>query len=250
MSTFKIPPIELGLYYGAGIVGKLFLLGGMVFLVGLWMTTSNSDPDPEFMKIFGAVTAGALLTGVMLLLLPLFMQRPDPAKYMPEILDYARVFRVLGCAALIFLAIHILPFAAVIFILTDTRDCLPWQAVPETGIVQSCQETGVLVNDQPQYCYQIQVKTPDGDIITPKSYSIERYDEKASVPLERCGSLYRLRGSYFGIGAPANFILLAALFLDVCAFIIVARPVWKLHGFIKHTATEPAESLTDEGLTP
>ena len=49
MSTFKIPPIELGLYYGAGIVGKLFLLGGMVFLVGLWMTTSNSDPDPEFM---------------------------------------------------------------------------------------------------------------------------------------------------------------------------------------------------------
>lgn len=242
MYTVKMPPMELCLYYGTRIVGKLFLLVGTVFLIGVLCIASEADP--EFVKIFGAAAAGAFLTGLMSIVIPFFMKKPDSAKYMPGILEDAKAIQSLGSAVLCFIVISSLPLVAVSFFLLDVRDCLPWCAIPETGIVLSCKETNILVDYKPLYCYQIQVKTSDGREITSESYSVKRYEKSATVPLERSGSLYRLRGSYFGEGASMTFILLGMQFLDVCIFIILAHALWKLGRFVKFAETVPVECWT------
>lgn len=239
MDTVKMPPMEFCLYYGAGIVGKLFLLVGTVFLIGV--SCIASEADPEFVKIFSAVTAGGLLTGMTSIAIPFFMKKPDPAKYMPEILENAKAILLFGSVILCFIVMSSLPLTAVSLFLVDVRDSLPWHAVQETGVVVSCEETNVLVDHKPLYRYQIQVKTSDGQTITSESCSVDLYEKSAVVPLERSGSLYRIRGSQFGAGTMLTFMLLGMLFLNVCFFTMIARALWKLSRFVKFAERGPVE---------
>lgn len=238
--SFKVP-MDVVLYYGSGIIGKLFLLMGTVFLIGLLCTASSPESTPEFVKIFGAVTAGALFTGILAILIPVFMQKQDLAKYMPGILEDAKFIRSMGCAALAFIVFSTLPILLVGFFLIDVRDCQTWRDVTETGVLLSSEKTDCLVDDKPLYHYRVQIKTPDGKEFTQEFDSVNVYKKTDPVPLEQSGSLYRVRGSQFGAGKVMSFILFGILFVDVCIFTILARGLWKVHRFIKRAEMESAE---------
>ena len=117
---------ELYIHYGMKIVGKLFLVTGLLFLLGLWKVLAGVTGAEErtFLMIFVIGSATFAGMGGLLLLVSRFMEKPEISEKTPEILALARLWRVISFAALGIVLFSAVPVLAVFCLTVDARDWL------------------------------------------------------------------------------------------------------------------------------
>ena len=230
--------IELYLYYGMKIVGQLFFVVGIVFLLILWkvLTTAADAEERSFLLVFVAVASLFTMLGGGMILLSRFLQKPEIPENSAGISTLARTFRILAFVGMGMSISSILPILLILFFMTDVRDWRSWREVPETGVIVSREDTGVLVGEAPRTRYVFRTSDESKQEFTGESCSTREFRETDSLPLERSGSLYRIRGSRFGILDSASTILLLGMLTVLLAiFVISARGARRLHAFCKRS---------------
>ena len=227
---------ELYIHYGMKIVGKLFLVTGLLFLLGLWKVLAGVTGAEErtFLMIFVIGSATFAGMGGLLLLVSRFMEKPEISEKTPEILALARLWRVISFAALGIVLFSAVPVLAVFCLTVDARDWLQWQDVTETGTFLSREDTNILADETPLFRCRFQVITPQGEKVEWESYSTETYTEADAVPLQRSGTLYRVRGTQFGImDSTSSALLLCMLLGYLTPLILCIQGIRKLGRFVK-----------------